>query len=168
MGTLQNGSEEVFRKIVEGAAAPGCQIVLSIGRNLKPEQIGTVPPNTVVVAHAPQIDILKRAALCVTHAGLNTALESLAQGVPMVALPVTNDQPGVAARIAHHRAGVVVPLSELTAETLRAAVNTVLSDSSYRASARRLQQAIEKADGLTRAADIVEAALMTPRAGRES
>ena len=168
MGTLQNGSEEVFRKIVEGAAAPGCQIVLSIGRNLKPEQIGTVPPNTVVVAHAPQIDVLKRAALCVTHAGLNTALESLAQGVPMVALPVTNDQPGVAARIAHHRAGVVVPLSELTAETLRAAVNTVLSDSSYRASARRLQQAIEKADGLTRAADIVEAALMTPRAGRES
>ena len=151
MGTLQNGSEEVFRKIVEGKL-PGCQIVLSIGRDLKPEQMGPVRPNTVVVAHAPQIDVLKRAALCVTHAGLNTALESLAQGVPMVALPVTNDQPGVAARIAHHRAGVVVPLSELTAETLRAAVNTVLSDSSYRASARRLQQAIEKADGLARAA----------------
>ena len=79
----------------------------------------------------------------------------------MVAVPVTNDQPGVAARIAHHRAGVVVPLKELTAETLRVAVDKVLSDSSYRDSARRLQQAIEKEDGLTRAADIVEAALMT-------
>ena len=78
----------------------------------------------------------------------------------MVAVPVTNDQPGVAARIAHHRVGVVVPLKELTSEKLRVAVNTVCSDSSYRDSARRLQ-AIENADGLTRAADIVEAALMT-------
>ena len=79
----------------------------------------------------------------------------------MVAVPVTNDQPGVAARIAHHRVGVVVPLKELTSEKLRAAVNTVCSDSSYRDSARRLQHAIENADGLTRAADIVEAALKT-------
>jgi zeaxanthin glucosyltransferase len=159
MGTLQNGSEEVFRKIVEGTAAPGRQIVLSIGRNLKPEQIGAVPANTIVVAHAPQIEILKRAALCITHAGLNTALESLAQGVPMVAIPVTNDQPGVAARIAFTGAGVVVPLKELTAEKLRAAVAEVMSDSSYGESARRLQQAIQKTDGLSRAADIIEAAL---------
>jgi MGT family glycosyltransferase len=159
MGTLQNGAEEVFRKIVEGAAASGRQIVLSIGRNLKQEQIGAVPANTIVVAHAPQIEILKRAALCITHAGLNTALESLAQGVPMVAIPVTNDQPGVAARIAFVRAGVVVPLKELTVEKLRAAVDKVMSDSSYGESARRLQQAIQKTDGLSRAADIIEAAL---------
>jgi zeaxanthin glucosyltransferase len=161
MGTLQNGAEEVFRKIVKGAAAPGRQIVLSIGGNLKSEDIGAVPPNTIVVSHAPQIDILKRAALCVTHAGLNTALESLAQGVPMVAVPVTNDQPGVAARIAHHRVGAVVRLKDLTVENLRAAVDEVMSDPSYGDSARRLQQAIQKADGLARAADIVETALMT-------
>ncbi|MEO7190106.1 MAG: hypothetical protein ABI051_03550 [Vicinamibacterales bacterium] len=74
---------------------------------------------------------------------------------------MTNDQPGVAARIAHHGVGVVVPLKDLTSEKLRAAVDTVCSDSSYRERARRLQQAIENADGLTRAADIIEAALMT-------
>src|SRR5690606_12954129 len=91
MGTLQNGSESVFRTIVEGAAAPGRQLVLSIGRNLDPERIGPVPANTIGVTRAPQIELLKRAALCITHAGLNTTLESLAQGVPMVAIPVTND-----------------------------------------------------------------------------
>lgn len=159
MGTLQNGSEGIFRTIVEGAAAPGRQLVLSIGRNLEPAQIGPVPSSTIVVAHAPQIDLLKRAALCITHAGLNTTLESLAQGVPMVALPITNEQPGVAARIAHHRVGVVVPLKELTADRLRAAVETVLSDPSYRDNARRMQQAIEKTAGLARAAEIVETAL---------
>src|SRR2546422_7887921 len=53
----------------------------------------------IVVEFAPQLELLKRAALCITHAGLNTALECLSNGVPMVAIPITNDQPGVAARI---------------------------------------------------------------------
>jgi UDP:flavonoid glycosyltransferase YjiC (YdhE family) len=35
--------------------------------------------------------LLKRAALCITHAGLNTTLESLAHGVPMVAIPIAYD-----------------------------------------------------------------------------
>ena len=88
MGTLLNGSREVFRTIVEAAYAPGRQIVLSIGAHLTSEELGTVPPNAIVVNHAPQLEILQRAHLCITHAGLNTVLEALAQGVPLVAIPV--------------------------------------------------------------------------------
>jgi UDP-glucoronosyl and UDP-glucosyl transferase len=81
------------------------QVVLSVGRNVNPGDLERIPPNTIVVRIAPQIELLKRAALCITHAGLNTALEALAQGVPMAAIPIGYDQPGVAARIAYH--GVV-------------------------------------------------------------
>jgi zeaxanthin glucosyltransferase len=66
---------------------------------------GPVPSNVIVVDQAPQIELLKRATLCITHAGLNTALESLAYGVPMVAIPIGYDQFGVAARIAYHGVG---------------------------------------------------------------
>jgi len=45
------------------------QVVLSIGRNLDPEDLGSIPSNTIVVRVAPQIELLKRAALCITHAG---------------------------------------------------------------------------------------------------
>jgi zeaxanthin glucosyltransferase len=62
--------------------------VLSIGNNLNQNELGTVPANALVVRNAPQIELLKRAILCITHAGLNTTLEALAQGVPMVAIPV--------------------------------------------------------------------------------
>jgi MGT family glycosyltransferase len=158
MGTLQNGMEGVFRTIVEAADAPGRQLVLAIGGNLKPEQIGAVPRNAIVVQRAPQIEVLRRATLCITHAGLNTALESLAQGVPMVAIPVTNDQPGVAARIAYTQTGLVVPLRELTAEKLRAAVDHVLADPVYRQNARRLQEAIHQTNGLELAANLIEKA----------
>src|SRR4029077_16456228 len=92
----------------------------------------------------------------ITHAGLNTVLESLAQGVPQVAIPVTYDQPGVAARIAHKQTGVVTSLSELTADRLAFLLSQVLADSRYRENARKLQGIISKTNGLSMAADIVE------------
>lgn len=163
MGTLQNGAERIFEAIVAAAQAPGRQLVLSIGKNLDTERIGTLSANTIVVPSAPQLELLKRASLCITHAGLNTALESLTAGVPMVAIPVTNDQPGVGARIAYTETGVVVPLktlaSELGVQKLRAAIETVLHDATYRESARRIQQAIARTNGLRMAADLIDRVL---------
>ena len=163
MGTLQNGSERIFQAILAAAQAPGRQLVLSIGKNLDPDKLGTLSPNTIVVRSAPQLEVLKRASLCITHAGLNTALESLTAGVPMVAIPVTNDQPGVGARIAHTGTGVVVPLKtlagELAVQKLREAIETVLTDGCYRENTQQIQQAIERTNGLKMAADLIDRTL---------
>ena len=113
----------------------------------------------LVVRYAPQLEIVKRAAVVITHAGLNTVLESLAEGVPMVALPLGNDQPGVAARIAARGAGVVIPQKKLSAKKLRAAVLAVLTDERYRQAAGTLKKAIAEADGLNRAANVIEDSL---------
>ncbi len=86
-------------------------------------------------------------------------LESLAQGVPQVAIPVTYDQPGVAARIAHKKTGVVTSLEKLTADHLSTLLNEVLNDSTYRDNARKLQKAIAQTNGLSAAADLVEQSL---------
>ena len=159
MGTVQNGFEHVFRTIAEGCAGLGHQLVVSIGGNLTVEGVGPLAGNSIVVGHAPQLELLRRATLCITHAGLNTALESLAAGVPMVAIPVTNDQPGVAARIAYTGTGTVVPYRRLSLDRLRRAVRRVLDDGRYHENARQLQAAIQAANGLERAADIIERTL---------
>ena len=62
-----------------------------------PDKDGPVPKNAIMVKRAPQLELLKQTSVCITHAGLNTVRESLAQGVPQVAIPVTYDQRGVAA-----------------------------------------------------------------------
>ena len=165
LGTLQNGSERIFQTIVKAAEAPHRQVVLSIGRNLDPASIGPVAANTILVAHAPQLPLLERASLCITHAGLNTTLEALSAGVPMVAIPITNDQPGVAARIAFTGTGQVIPIQELLVDRLRDAINAVLSDGSYRTAAQTLQTAIRETDGLNKAANIIDRVLcQTPGA----
>src|SRR6476620_11253771 len=115
-----------------------------------------IPSNTMVVRAAPQIGLLKRAPLCITHPGLNTALESLAHGVPMIAIPIGYGQPGVAVRIAHQGTGEFIELDELTMEGLKGLIEKVLRDPSYRERADYFQKVISKTRGLDVAADIIE------------
>jgi zeaxanthin glucosyltransferase len=78
--------------------------------------------------------------------------------MPQVAIPVTHDQPGVAARIAAHETGVVASLEELTVSHLATFIDEVLNNSIYRDNARKFQQTIAKTNGLSRAADLLEEA----------
>jgi zeaxanthin glucosyltransferase len=162
-----NGRLDVFRTIVAALAKhKGLQLVLSVGDQVDPEQIGPAPSNAIIVKQAPQLELLKQTSVCITHAGLNTVLESLAQGVPQVAIPVTFDQPGVAARIVDKQTGVVTSLDELTADHLSTLLDEVLNDSTYRDNARKLQKAIAEANGPSVAADLVETSLgVTKKAG---
>jgi len=164
MGTLQNGLESVFTSIAEAVGTrPGMQLVLSIGPSLDPEKISSLPANSIVVKNTPQMELLKRSALCITHAGLNTALESLTQGVPMVAIPISHDQHGVAARIEWTGTGMRIPASECEPARLGNAIGSVLGKASFRESARRFQRIIAEGNGLDRAARIIERVAATGR-----
>jgi MGT family glycosyltransferase len=160
LGTLQNRLGYVFQTIVDATRDLDVQLVLSMGGGNAGE-LQNVPASAILVEFAPQLELLKRADLTITHAGMNTTMESLSQGVPMVCLPVTNDQPAVAARVAWTGSGLVVPLKQLSQERLHEAIRSVLHQETFRQRARELQSAIQRAGGLTRAADIVETALLT-------
>jgi zeaxanthin glucosyltransferase len=159
LGTLQNGSETLFRSIAAACANLDVRLVISLGGGRDPEQLGPLAGDPLVVRYAPQLEIVKRAAVVITHAGLNTTLESLAEGVPLVCVPLGNDQPGVAARVTARGAGVVVPRHRLNPERLRSAVRKVLEDERYRGNARAVQAAMNRVNGLERAAEIIESVL---------
>lgn len=161
MGTLQNRLIGIFQKIASACEGLDAQLVISLGSSATPESLPELPGNPLVVGYAPQLELLKKASLTITHAGLNTTLESLSNGVPMVAIPIANDQPGVAARIAWTGVGEFIPVSRLNVPGLRAAIEKVLTETSYKQNAVRLQQAIQTAGGVTRAADIVEQVIAT-------
>jgi zeaxanthin glucosyltransferase len=105
MGTLQNGVERVFQVIAEACAGLDAQLVLSLGTGF--ENLAPLAGNPIVVGYAPQLELLRRSALTITHGGLNTVLESLSVGVPLVVIPVTNDQPRgrCSSRMDWHRQG---------------------------------------------------------------
>lgn len=161
MGTLQNRLNWVFETIASACEGLEAQLVISLGGSANPESLASLPGNPLVVEYAPQLEILKKATLMITHAGMNTTMECVQHGVPMVTIPVANDQPGVAARIAWTGAGQMVPLRRLKVSRLRNAINQVLSQDSYKQQVLRLQEATHRAGGVRRAADIIEQAIST-------
>lgn len=160
MGTLQNRLIDVFEIIALACEELDVQLVISLGGST-PESLPELAGDPLVVGYAPQLELLQKATLTITHAGMNTTLESLTYGVPMVAIPVANDQPGIAARIAWTGVGEVLPLGKLSVERLQKAVKQVLIGDSYKKNALRLQEAIERSGGVNRAADIIEQAAST-------
>ncbi|MGD1902191.1 MAG: glycosyltransferase [Geitlerinemataceae cyanobacterium] len=159
MGTLQNRLSDVFQTIATACENLSAQLVISLGGSGDPADLPPLPGNPIVVRYAPQIELLKKATLTITHAGMNTTLESLTHGVPMVAIPVTNDQPGIAARIKWTGAGEFVPLDRLDAETLRKLVSQVLETPSYRDRAQSFAEEIATSGGTKLAVSIIETAL---------
>ena len=170
LGTLANRLVHVFRAILDGLAAEDVQVVVALGRRDATWKLPT-PPNALVVGYAPQLDLIDRASLVITHAGLNTALESLARGKPMLCIPLANDGLGVAARVAHVGAGELLRLGKVTPGRVRQLARLLLDNPAYRASAERVRESIRAAGGATRAAELVEATLALraeddPRAAR--
>jgi len=155
LGTLQTRLRHVYQHIADACGTLDVQLVLACG-GATTDLEATLPKNCLAVPFAPQLEIIPRAALVVTHAGLNTALESLTYGVPMVAIPITNDQPGVAARIEWTGTGTTVSLRGLTPQRLRAAIVRTLGDPAFRTHAERLRQSIARTGGARQAAELAE------------
>lgn len=161
LGTIQNRLLTIFQIIAEACQDLDVQLVIALGGGSKLEALPRLPGAPLVVEYAPQLELLQRTTLVITHAGTNTVLECLGNGVPMVAIPIANDQPGVAARIAWTKTGEVLSLKRLSASRLRSAIQRVLTDRTYKENALRLQAAIQKAGGVKRAADIIERVVAT-------
>jgi MGT family glycosyltransferase len=157
MGTIRNELRSVFPIVAAACEGLGLQLILSLGGGrLMPEDFPNLPGDPLVVHYAPQLELIRKAALVITHAGINTTLEALRSGVPLVAIPVTDDQPGVAARIASAGVGRVVPIRRLSVHRLRECIIEVLRTPRYVQAAQRMRTDIEQAGGLMRAAEIVE------------
>ncbi|MBV9873828.1 MAG: glycosyltransferase [Verrucomicrobia bacterium] len=160
MGTVHQGLTSVLQTIAKIIGRrSGYQLVMAIGPVVDIEAVRSALPSfssAIIVNQAPQIELLKRSALFITHAGLNSTLESLAQGVPMVAVPVSSDQPGIAVRIEYTNVGKFVPLKELTTQSLASLVDEVLTNPIYYQKAQAIKQILAKENGIEKAVDILE------------
>ncbi|BFM38252.1 nucleotide disphospho-sugar-binding domain-containing protein [Synechocystis sp. LKSZ1] len=161
LGTIQHGLIEIFQQIAEACVSLDAQLVLSLGSATGIDPLPTFPSDPLVCWYVPQLEILKKASLVITHAGLKTTLEAISNGVPLVALPIANDQPGVAARIAWSGCGEFIPVKQVTVAKLKATIHQVLTNPSYRHQARGLQQDIQHSGCLSQVVDIIEQAVNT-------
>jgi MGT family glycosyltransferase len=163
LGSVQNTKQEIFHCIAAACQGLDMQLVITHGGGMSADAVRSLPGSPLVVEYAPQLDVLAKASLTITHGGMNTVLDSLSCGVPLVAIPITFEQPGTGARIRWTQTGEVLNLSQLNVPALRTAIQQGLANETYLQNARKLQRSIQQAGGVKRAADIVEQAVVANR-----
>lgn len=96
--------------------------------------------NILLMPHVPQIEILKRTHLFLTHAGMNSISEAVHYGTPIVCIPLSGDQPFIAWHVTNElNMGIrLIAGKNLTHDKLKNAINEVLTNQLYRQRAREL------------------------------
>ncbi|GIF76506.1 macrolide family glycosyltransferase [Asanoa siamensis] len=155
LGTVFNAEPRLLHAFVTALAPLGGTVVVATGRT-DPAALGRLPANVIARHFVPQPDVLARAALFVTHGGMNSVNEALYAGVPMLVVPQGADQPLVASRVTTLGAGLTIRTPDVTDGLVRALAQRLLGESRFRGAACTLQEAQHEAGGFRRAADELE------------
>jgi zeaxanthin glucosyltransferase len=158
LGTIQNRCARYYGRIAGALAGLGVHAVFGLGDWLGNRDLPKLAGSPTVMRFAPQCEVLSHAALCITHGGCNTTAEALSFGVPVLVMPITTDQFGVAARVAASGAGLVVSRNA-SAAAIRKTVTSMLGTDRFRVRAAQLKKEIEEAGGVHKAANLIESAL---------
>jgi len=92
-GSQISWQPELFRSVAEAGAELGAQLVLSAGELARTDFALGLPGDPLVLEYVPQLALLERASVLVTHGGANSFLEAVRCGVPQLVIPICNDQP---------------------------------------------------------------------------
>jgi UDP:flavonoid glycosyltransferase YjiC (YdhE family) len=116
-------------------------LIVSIGRKTALDHFGPTPPNVHLFNVVPQLDVLKRADLMLTHGGINTINECILLGVPMIVYSGgVMDENGNAARVEYHRLGLRGNLGRESTAQIGQKIDQVLGDRQYKANVQKMQQ----------------------------
>ena len=139
MGTVFHRTPGLHETILAALRDEPVSLLIALGFDQDPARLGPLPPHVRVQPTLPQVALLPRCAVLVTHGGFNSVKEALAAGVPLVIVPIAGDQPYCASRCQALGAGRVIGPAERDAAAIRAAVRTVLGEPSYRGQARHMR-----------------------------
>jgi MGT family glycosyltransferase len=157
LGSAYTRQPEFYRQCIAAFGdLTDWHVVLQIGKYTDPGELGRIPPNVEVYSWVPQRAILEQADAFVTHAGMGSCGEGLRAGVPMIAVPQGAEQFMNADRLVALGVARRVDTADATAETLRAALNDLVTDPERVNRSKQLRAEARAEGGTRRAADLIE------------
>ena len=151
MGTVNNDMMPFYKSCISALANTDFQVIMSVGNLVPIMDFGKLPENISIYSHVDQIAVLEKADVFVSHCGMNSVSESLYYEVPLVMLPQTSEQKGVAARVLQLNAGIKLDKSD--GASVLSAINKILSESIYKQNAKKIAVSFKNSSGAKGAAD---------------
>lgn len=165
LGTAFSNQPNFFRLCIEALSPLGGDVLLSIGDHFDAAVLGPLPANTTVASFVPQLDVLPDTTVFVNHGGMNSVMESLFHGVPMVVVPQIPEQVCTARAVSASKLGVAVDPRVSSADVLRDAVTTAARDPAIAENVRAMQQVVRATNGPRDAAAAILSQAGAPRKG---
>jgi UDP:flavonoid glycosyltransferase YjiC (YdhE family) len=157
LGTVFNSeSGDLFERVLAGLRELPGEVVVTVGRELDPAELGVQPAHVRIERYVPQAMLLPRCDLVVSHGGSGSVLGALTHGLPMVLLPLGADQPLNARRCEALGVARVLDARAASADVVREAAADVLADPAYRRAAERLRAEIAGLPGPEHAVALLE------------
>jgi UDP:flavonoid glycosyltransferase YjiC (YdhE family) len=146
-----------FREALDALADVPARVLMTVGRQVDPEGLGTLPPNARVERWWPQAEVLAEASAVLGHGGFGTTLGAVSAGVPQVVAPLfTADQRINGRHVAATGAGRSVEAGVGVVARAAAEVRVVLDDAAYAEAARALSGAIADLPPVSDAVRVLE------------
>lgn len=155
MGTLINQSKSFYKKCFQAFGNKEMSVIISLGHARKAEDFSSVPANIHLYTSVPQLDVLQKCSLFITHGGMNSVNEAIYYGVPMLAAPVGNDQPAVANRIEELGLGKRIYPKKMSSEDLFSTAIETLESARQNHTLYSFSSKAQKAGGNKQAAKII-------------
>jgi MGT family glycosyltransferase len=153
LGTVFNAWPEFFSMCFDAFRDAPYRVLMAVGRKVDAATLGRAPANVETQPHVPQLEVLERARLFVTHGGMNSTMESLWFGVPMVVIPQMLEQAATAKRVDALGLGRAFARETITAAALRQAVDQLLDDQGVRSRVKNMQTEVRASGGQAKAAE---------------
>ena len=152
LGTLRNNRPDFYQLCLDAFSGPEWEVVMSIGEQIDRADLGVIPVNFDVRAVAPQLALLAEIDVFITHGGLNSVMEAMWTGVPVVVLPEIDEQRLTAARVLELGLGLVLERVGLTKEALLTGARGCILDADMRSRVKAMREETHGAGGAPLAA----------------
>lgn len=133
LGTIFNkGSGDLFERLVAGLGTLDADVLLTVGHDLDPRDVGRAPEHVRVERFVPHDEAVGGADVVVHHGGSGSLMAALAHGLPSVLLPLGADQPHNARRARELGVAAALDAASATPAAIGLAVGRALADASMR------------------------------------
>lgn len=147
LGTIIKGDTAFFQNCIESFRGETVDVIISVGQKFDIRKLKNVPDNLHIYPSVPQIEVLEYADVFVTHGGMNSVSESLVKSTPMVVIPFMSDQPVNATQIEALGLGKRMEYKQITSESLKQTVFSVLHDEQIASNMKQTHELIANAPG---------------------
>jgi MGT family glycosyltransferase len=147
-----------YEVLIEALAGLPVQVIMVGPTELKAK----APSSFIIQSRVPQVDLLPHLSAVICHAGHNTVCESLSFGLPLIVAPIRDDQPVIAQQVVDAGAGIYLRYGKVSVAAVKAAVQRLLNEPQFRASAVELSRSFSRLGGGKMAADLIGKFVMRP------